>query len=391
MASLRFTGNAQATYQLNTITPANVNIGNTFTVTINGKSITFTATAATVANVTAGLVALLQASTAPAEFQGITWADNTTNITGTAEVAGVPFTQTSSASGGTATLTTAVTTAASGPNFWNVAANWSSGAVPVNGDDVYYDNTAIPILYGLANSGVALNSLTIRNLQPGAAIGLPKDNPAGYVEYFDTELAIGTTSLIIDDEASQRIKINLGSATACAIQVLNSGSGENGLPAVILRGTNASNTLEVTAGSVGIAIFGAETANLATVRNTGGSLLLGPGVAAITTAQQAGGTTECSSNITTLTMTGGTFTILGAATVTTLTVTGGTLQDNSSGTFTTVTVGDTGELDASGDLSPQTITNLTLNRGGSYNDPFRRLTITNKVTPGSDVSGLSAA
>lgn len=133
MATNKWTGNAAAVAQVDTFTPASVTIGNTFTLSCSTKSITFTATAATVANVTAGLTSLVNASTIP-EFQEVVAADATTALTLTSRTAGVVFTITSSAAQGAGsggmTLTRAATTTSSGPNDWNVAGNWTAGVVP---------------------------------------------------------------------------------------------------------------------------------------------------------------------------------------------------------------------------------------------------------------------
>jgi hypothetical protein len=59
MSTKRYIGNAQLLAQTDSFTPANVNIGNVFTLTCNGKTVSYTATVATVANVTAGLLAAL--------------------------------------------------------------------------------------------------------------------------------------------------------------------------------------------------------------------------------------------------------------------------------------------------------------------------------------------
>ena len=117
-------GDAPAVAQVSRITPATVEIGDTFTVTINGKSITVTATAATVANITALMTAAIAASDIP-EFQEVTAADATTSLTLTANTAGVPFVVTSSASnGGSAgvavTTTTAGSPAASSVQAWTI-------------------------------------------------------------------------------------------------------------------------------------------------------------------------------------------------------------------------------------------------------------------------------
>src|SRR5215831_18380092 len=125
MANIRWRGDAAKVAQVNTVTPANVAVNNTFSLTINGKSLTYTATTTNVSEITAGLVALVRATTIP-EFAEVIPQDNAVNLTLTAATPGTPFTQTSSAAGGTATLTTTITTTGAGPNDWSVAANWDS-------------------------------------------------------------------------------------------------------------------------------------------------------------------------------------------------------------------------------------------------------------------------
>jgi len=66
MATVRWTPQASAVAQESRATPANVEIGDVFTLKIGGVTIaTFTAAAATVANVTAGLAAAWATSSHP--------------------------------------------------------------------------------------------------------------------------------------------------------------------------------------------------------------------------------------------------------------------------------------------------------------------------------------
>ena len=109
-------GDAPAVAQVTRLTPATVEIGDTFTVTINGKSITVTATAATVANVVSLLVTAIENSTI-AEFQEITATEEGspgTAILLTANTAGVPFVATGSASNGGASGLSITTTVGGG-------------------------------------------------------------------------------------------------------------------------------------------------------------------------------------------------------------------------------------------------------------------------------------
>lgn len=397
MSTILWRGDAQAVAQVNTITPASVGIGNTFTITVNGKSITYTAAAATVADVTAGLVALLSASTIP-EFMEITWTDNTTDILATAATAGVPFTQTSSAAGGTATLTTATATTSSGPADLNVAANYSTGSLPTNGDDLYFENTSNPCLYNLsALSAVTLNSLNVRDTfaGTGSAIGLPQNNASGYYEYRPTYLAIGATTINIYGGTAAgcgRIKINTG-AVQTTLNVFATGSQlETGVPALLWKGTHASNAANILKGTVGIAFFDGETATIATLnvafisnQNSDANVTCSAGVT-LTTVTQTGGKVETNSAITTDTVNGGTRTYYAGA-VTTITHNGGTIDYRSAATITTLN-GYGGTFDASNNVAGFTIGTLTVYSGYSYDDQNKKATWTNPAAINCPLSKL---
>lgn len=385
MTTKYYTGNAIATAQVNTITPANVNIGNTFTLTMNGKSVTFTATAATVANVTAGLLALVQASGAPAEFFDMTWADNTTNLTATSNVAGRPFTQTSSASGGTATLVTVTTTANSGPNDASVGANWSGGTIPANGDDVIIDGltTSQGINYGLDQSGVSLASMTIRNGYIGK-IGLSEVNAAGYQEYRAKYLKYAFASGSDIDISCQSDQIKLDCANSVVdIFVSDTASTpfETGSMALVVHGTTGATTFECTKGNVGFAVISGTTTGVATANivGTSANVLFGTGCA-LTTVNGRSGSAQVvnqATTITTLAITGAfTFETAGN-TITTLTNYGGSVYYTGAGTIGSYTGGNGSLLDTSRDPSARTITNSTFYRGARVNDPYKTITWTN--------------
>lgn len=80
--------NATATDpQITEVIPANITIGDTFTVTINGTNFTFTAAATTVSSVVAGLLALINAGAEP-----VTASNGTTKLVLTGDADDVPFT-----------------------------------------------------------------------------------------------------------------------------------------------------------------------------------------------------------------------------------------------------------------------------------------------------------
>lgn len=389
MATRRWVGNGQDIAQLNTITPAAVDIGDSFTITINVKSITFVATAATVANVTAGLVSLLNASLL-GEFGEITWADATTAITATAKTAGTPFTQTSSSTGGT--LTTVVTTANSSKNDVNNANNWSGATVPVSTDDVVFDHSDIDALYNLgALSAVTLASLTIDSTYTGR-IGLPEINAestAPYVEYRAQFFAVGATTINIGQGSgpgSGRIKLDQGAVqTALSIYQTAGGVDSSEIPAIQWKGTHVSNTVSVYRGEFGAAVYLNETAVIATLRvgyvesQDGDATVRCSSGVTLTTVSILGGEVELNSGATTITKIGGDLT-LNAGNVTTLTNDLGVVRYRGTGTITTCTIGNGGVLDVEDDMRGRTITTLNLHAGAVVRDHFGTIALTNPFT-----------
>ena len=357
MSTIRMTGNAQLVTQLNTITPGASN-SQTYTLTINGKTITYTADAsATVAEITAGLVAAWNASTIP-EAAEATAADGTTVLTITGDTAGYPFTQTSSASGG-GTLVTVATTAADGPTFFSSAGNSSTGSAPVNSDDVILDRSTVNYTDGLAMSSVTLASLSIYASYTGS-IGRPATNPNGYPEYRATELAISASVLTIgagDGQGSPNIRLNLGS-NACVAEVIKTGqSQEQGCAALQLRGTSIT-SLMIHDGSVDVAMNAGHTATVTALNVSAGTVRTGTGCT-VTTAQVLGGTVEMLKNPTTLTVLGGTAILRGSNAPTTITIRrSGRVKYNCGQNITTLNLG--GVLDLSDDLRTLTVGTLNL-------------------------------
>jgi hypothetical protein len=367
-----------------------------------GRYYDFTAGSVTTATVVSNLVTawnLLSAATYP-EWAEITASANTTTLTLTADTAGMPFavTLTSFETGGgnadsqtiegvaTGTLTATGTTgtaatANSGPSDWNVAANWSGGAVPTTGDTVYIENSNVDILYGFAQSGVTLAALYIPASYTGK-IGLPTTHAASgtaaaYYEYRATELAISATIFQSghgDGQGSGRIKINFGSvATTCT--VVNTGtSAETGLSAFLFRGTNASNVLNIYGGTVGIAQLAGQSATLATLNvtsTTGGNrfatVYCGTGLGTGVAVSMSGGNLTLNAGTASLAIYGGTVTLeAGAHPI--INNQGGILIANTSGTLagTSITIGSTATLDFDQSAATKTVTaDITCYRGAT--------------------------
>lgn len=397
MSSVSWRGDAPRVAQVNTITPANVASTNTFTVTIGGKAVTFTSSSNTAAHVTAGLYALINAldDDEYPEFAEVTWLDNTGTLTATAATAGLAFTQTSSASGGTATLVTSTTTANSSPNDWSVAGNWSGGAVPVNSDDVTIDGDN-DITDGLGQSAVTLTSLTIPSTFTGV-IGRPVENETGYIEYRKTYLEISASTVTIGrgtGNGSSRIKLNVGSVQTAVTVHKTARSAETGLGAFIFKGTNASNVLTAISGSVWVAPFGGETAVIATLRADDATVFCGSGVTLTTVTHSGTGSLTICSAATTINQNvgAGLLYILGSGAYTTLNCySSNQTSYQSSGTVTTLNLGADAKIEFETNASARTVTNTNLYSGSQILDRSKTVTFTNPIaTPGCSIADIDA-
>jgi hypothetical protein len=415
--------------QISTATPDFVEVGDIFSLLINGQVMaTFTATAGNTANVTAGLSAAWQAEKATDDYS--VWMDDITatdsgpgtNITLTAGTKGLPFTVTATAVNGgaadTQTLTMATPTAATGPHHWDDANNWSTGAVPVNADDVYIQDNNVSILWGLGQSGVVLDSLNIDQTYTGL-IGLDRrtfctsadgtSSSTEKEEYRATYLDIGWITAIIGERrgtgpavGSGRLKLDNARADVSYTHITNtaSQSADTPLPAIRLLFANSLCQIFISGGSGGVGIAAdspVETTNTAQIvissSATSSRLFLGEGSTATNYVQSAG-TTEAAS----LTL-GGTTRVNGGMMIlqllcdlTTLDIYGGTVlaKNYSDGIPITTLNLYGGTVDFTGLARSRTVTNLNLIRGGGtlkYDSAL--VTFTNITDPASGVVSLS--
>lgn len=375
MGTLVYKGDAPAVAKIMTATPANVEDTDIFRLLIGSKTVTFTATAATVANVTAGLKAAWDDSGYP-ECAEVTATDSTTHVTLTGVTAGVDFTITSSTTDGggadTQTLTMATTTAASGPNCWDTLTNWDTGALPAGADDVILENSDVDIKYGFGQSAITLNSLVREDTFTGH-IGLPRTNTDGstdYVEYRKTFLEISATTVTI--RGTGRFQLDTG-ANQTAITIYDTGSAiETDVPPLLLKGTHAANVVNVVSGSVGIGHFSGDSTTVATLNVSGDAeVTCGPDTT-LTTVNVDGGTVWLESNVTTITQSGGTVYVQEAMTVGTLNQDGGTCYYNSSGTLSAGHVRKGATLDFREDPRAVTVSACNLYYGGAIYDTYKR-------------------
>lgn len=385
MATKIWRGDSPAIAQVDTLTiGGTIEVGDKFTVTINGKSMTYIATSTTAATCATGFVTQWNAlsSTAYPEFAEITAAEGVTgNLTLTADTAGKPFTisvATTESNGDAAdsqTFTRTATTANSGPNCADVTTNWNGGT-PVDGDDVVVDDSSVSLLYGLDLSTVTPASITIGPRFTGE-IGLRpvnKDNANGsYSEYRETYLKLcdsgdATNTTVAINTSSRLVKLN---TNAGQVTVNVSGTGQpstNGERSLYWKGTHASNSLTVSKGIVGVAVLSGETATVLTL-NVGyrlsvagdADVLLGSGVTLTNaTIVQSGGRLETNSATTgtaTITQSNGTL-VLQSGGQLGLSILGGECIYNSTGTLGGApVVSGSGHLNFSQDLRAKTVTN----------------------------------
>lgn len=394
MGTLYWEGKADAVAQVSTGsidtvdgTPAN----NTFTVTIGGVAVSATGDTDVSTTATA-LRAALNASTHP-YFAAVTWSGSSGDITGTADTAGVPFVAALTVSGaGTGSVTDfSDTTASAGPNHWDTADNWDTGAVPVASDVVYIRDSSVNICWGLAQSAVDLNELHIEKTYTGK-IGLDYRSFAtsadgdtldtSKAEYRDTYLAIESDAVELGYHAgpgnpngSQRIKLDLNvhAATVTVHDTARSPS-ETGKPVVRLKANSSSTDVFVRGAPGGVGIAAGLPGETSTVRKVsvsddGGDtrVHVGDGVT-VTTYEQKGGQNVLragTATVTTVDVQGGNLTLEGDQVVTTLKIEGGTVVSNVTGTIGTVTH-DGGTLDLTESNQARTITTHNLKYvGGS--------------------------
>ena len=388
MARNKFRGDSLPVAQVSQF-PITLAGGATDTVTVNisNKYVTAVAGASPTTTTIAAAVATACANSQITEFLEITWTSIGPTVYATASTAGVPFILGTIAVTGTTTVGAVTTpTASSGPHHWDDPTNWSLGIIPISTHDVDIQDVSVDILYGIAQSAVTLNSLNIYSTFTGK-IGLIPYN-GNYYEYRNTDLQISATTVQIgagQGSGSSMIRLNTGSvATAMQIWATSTASLQ-GTPAIWWTGTNASNTLSVTRGSVGLAYQLGTTAQLSSLQigSQGGSsdsqVYGGVGLTLATLAQVSG-SAYLLNGMTTITTDGGTLTLAGTSmAITTLTGRGGTINFDGTGTVTNTVLGNA-FLDLSRDpRSGKTFTNLTLNAGAGLNDPNKVATFTNPI------------
>jgi hypothetical protein len=408
MTTRIFRGDAPAVAQVTALViSGTIAIGDTFTVSLNGKTVTATATDTT-AVTTCGLLAAAWTALDPTVFPEFAEiiatnpsGENTVYLT--ASTPGIPFGPiTLSEVSTSGTFAQSSITTSSGPNDWSVAVNWSPTGVPASSDNIYITDTAVDILYGLSQSSVTLTSLNIDSTYTGT-IGLPLTNDqdsAPYSEYRTEYLTIGATTVNIgagNGSGSGRIKIDEGSVS-CTVNISGTASADDPVGAVQLLTDSTAAVVNVFGGTVAIGMNPGETAVLGTLnivpsgQNASVTVNCGSGVTINSAANVTGGTFNSLTSIPTLTMSGGTCDVEAVTTVkmssgtlaltgsvTTMSLDGGTTTYTGTGTITTANIGAQASLLFNADINSRTVTNCNLYAGATLNDSNRTVTWTNPI------------
>jgi len=380
MAEKIWSGDAAAIAQVATVTPANLEVADIFTVKItdhlgNTDLVSFTATAATVANVVTGLQTIMAArKVAGNPWYLVTCTDDTTLITITADTAGDPFTLATTATDGgvadTQTLTAANTTACSGPGIFSLAENWVGGVAPVaDTDTVKIPATATGTIYGEDLSATSLLGFAI---EKGCAVNIGAPNKYLQLDllysttHYEANLAgTGTVYLLVGEYD----KINITEAGTMYLQ---------GLLAAATTPTGEIAVNCTTGQTVNFAALAGETMEVNDFKISGGIVNIGSGVKEMdgSTAPDLymySGTVTTKCALGAVTKDGGTWTH-SSGTVTSAINNAGTVNYNSSGTLTNGY--GSGIWDFSGDLRAKTVSNMEVTKGATVKDPNQIVTWT---------------
>lgn len=389
MADVYYNGTVQAVAKVMRVTVGTATAGETYSVTVTGPGKVASYTAVTgddAAAITSGLVAAMVGSL-DGEIRELTaavLASDATKFDVTGPADGAPFTITVAATG-SGTISVATPVAAKSPHDAADVANYSSGALPANGDRLIIQTGANGPKYGLtAITAVTLTDF-IRYRTHTGPIGLPSVNPnGGYPEYRTRFFEVNATNFYIEQAATdqpEQINIRSTKGTASAFVLSGQGGGfqPTDTPIVQIYGAAASSTLDGSGASVGYAMAQAQTGALLTTRLTNGLLRVGPGatVGALVLKDVAA---EIAATYVTLNVDGasevevtanaGSSTTGAAGTV----IDGGAVRWRSKGVpGDEITVGTGGTFDAKTAPDPIAAFKLNIHEGGTVDDSYGRV------------------
>lgn len=430
MATVYWSPNQAAIAQVETYTfTAPSSIGNTYSATINGKTVTYTSISGDTATLVAtGLYNLLNASTSiTPELTEIQFANPSAGVvTATARTAGTPFANVSvnglsgqglvlSTGNGLANgITTVHTTANQSPNDVNDPQNWlrvvapapGVRAIPQSGDDVIISGTSTSLLWNLDQLKTVQFASYTRWDDFLGTIGLPSVNPVGYTEWRATHfwfvgpagsVPSGGLPMLLGYSTGvgggpSREKYNLGSSPY-TLTVLSTGSPSDNYTIDIL-GVHSNNAITLLGGaSLSVAMLPGQISTLLTVSvDVGCTLGIGAGVTwtAGNALTMYGGFAILNAAPASITLNNGSQITIATSGLTWAAITaqgGSSINFLAGGTITTLILTTSSSLDKSEDARSLTITNSTMDGDTcTINDPLNSITFTNATSVKQQVS-----
>lgn len=380
MPTVRYTGNATPVYDTWTFTVGSNTAGHTFIITINGKSITYTATASdstttlVATNATTALANNSGAGNVP-EFKEYSWTSSGAVITATARTIGAPPPGTFVTTGSTGTFTASNTIAGTGPSDWGNNNNFT--ATPANSDTIIIEDISHDILWNLDGRS-SLTGLTLIHRNCKGKVGLPPVNSAGYNEPRATHLKVKVVALTIDSPGCTRFLMDNQTIDLTAY-IYNLGSPDiANHGAFILKNGGTNTAAYIYAAYADIAPFSGETSSLknAYLLHQDSKLKCSSGVTLTNIYGTNGNIVEINS-ATTLIQLADQFkscTIRGSGTQTSIKAFKGTVSYQASGTVTTLQLDDA-TWDERQNGSTHAITNaVTCTAKSKIFDPIKRIT-----------------
>ena len=289
-----------------------------------------------------------------------------------------------SSTSGTATLSQSQSS--TGKNYWNDADNWSGGAVPTTDDTVIVKDSAVDILYGLPSTNFHPAQLDIRGSYTGK-IGLPSTNTGGYPEWRNRWLTIdenggGTDPVIVnigEGSGNGSSRLNIKNTAIDTTYTVHATTGLN----IYSDGTGFSMTVHD--GTVACTGATAASSDLSSLTMYGGTVTLDDMVtASSSTIQVEAGTLNweaLGSGAGTFRINGGTVNLT-ARPPATIEINGGTVNyigGFTGGDLTLLSVSGEGVFDCSSSPNPISVTDIKIyeGTGTAINDPDRRINYTN--------------
>ena len=377
MADIIWSGALAPVAQKDEVTLGAVSAGTSFSLKSGSTTITYVAVSGDVtADVLNELVAA--AGSAGREWQDISVVNSgDTKLVCTSVVSGVPYNLVN-----VTNCTVTNITAATGPNHW-AAGNFQGGVLPASADRAIFQNSDISLLYNLDTT--LSNILLVFDASYTGTVGLPRDNPNGYVEYRERALIVGTPSIVIGrgtGDGSSFIYIDGDATSGTVITIYKTGAAGDETNAVALRNF-ADAVIMVLEGSVSLGPYEAGAMTVAELRAAGSSVIEG-GITAVVDDLFV----SDSASVTLYSLTGdtvqrgGDVVVLGTGATANVDIYAGSFTWQSTGNVTSLDLlGESALFSTSAIMNDATTITTLVMQAGTFLDPNARAAITNFTPP----------